>query len=489
MRKFLLGAAAPVALAAAFVPAGHIPSAAAQQAAAITASERRQGAEAHPSIVNQFGGAYAGPQAGYAARVGQRIGSRSGLGAAPQNYNVTLLNSPVNNALAIPGGYVYVTRQLMALMNDEAELAAVLGHEVGHVAARHSARRQSVATRNSILGAIGQVLVSTATGNSQLGSILSRGIGAGTQIATLGYSRKQETQSDDLAVRYLAGAGYDPAALATMLESLAAQEALDQRIAGTARSAPAWASSHPEPAARVQRARAQAARAGAGGERNRDAYLAAIDGMMYGEDPRQGVIEGREFLHPEAGFAFTIPAGFAMQNGAEAVSISGPNAQAVFAGGESRGDLEAYVDSVVRSLGSGQGVAQARVERTSINGLPAAYAQFRAASGQQPVDVTVFAYGLPRGRAYHFTVLTPAGSGPGALAPMLESFRTLSASQSAAIRPRFVRVVTVGPRDTIASLSARMAYPDYRVERFRVLNRLSGNTPPAAGTRVKIVTY
>ena len=131
---------------------------AAGQAQPITAAERQQGQQADKSILQEFGGAYQGPQAAYAARVGQKIAVQSGLSSSPGAFDVTLLNSPVNNAFAIPGGYVYVTRELMALMNDEAELAAVLGHEVAHVAARHSAKRQSAATRNSVLGALGQVL-------------------------------------------------------------------------------------------------------------------------------------------------------------------------------------------------------------------------------------------------------------------------------------------------------------------------------------------
>src|SRR3546814_2777441 len=113
----------------------------------ISPAERRQGDEAHPQLLQEFGGAYKGPQAAYVNRVGQNIAVQSGLSRSPSDFTVTLLNSPVNNAFAIPGGYVYVTRQLMALMNDEAELAGVLGHEVGHVAAQHSKKRDRKRTR------------------------------------------------------------------------------------------------------------------------------------------------------------------------------------------------------------------------------------------------------------------------------------------------------------------------------------------------------
>lgn len=486
-RNLFLATAAPIALmAAAWSAAG--PAQTGSQRPAISATERRQAVQQHPALVTEFGGAYQGKQSGYVTQVAQRIGGPAGLGGG--TLNVTLLNSPVDNAFAVPGGYVYVTRQLVALMNDEAELAAVLGHEIAHVAARHGQRRQSVSQRNSILGALGQVLVGAVAGNSQIGRVLGQGIGTSTQLATLGYSRNQETESDDLAIGYLLRTGYDPAALSSMLRSLAAQQALDTQISGRdARSVPEWASTHPAPGSRVQRAAQMAGRAGATGTRNREAFLAAIDGMMYGDDPRQGIIEGQDFLHPEMRIAFTVPAGFTMQNGANAVSVSGTNAQAQLQTGAYNGDLESYVASAVARLAGNQAAPRLDVQRTSVNGIPAAYAQFRASSGNTPLDVTVFAYAPGGERAYHFLILTPAGSGIGALQPMVQSFRTLTARQAAAIRPRFVRVVTVGPRDTLASLAGRMAWPTRQLERFLVLNGLRSDTRLTPGQRVKVVTY
>ena len=489
LRRLLLLAAAPAAL---FVSTGQVAAqSGGRQSSGITAAERRQGAEANPALIAEYGGAYSGPQAGYVARVGQRVAVQTGLGANPSAYTVTLLNSPVNNAFAIPGGYVYVTRELMALMNDEAELAAVLGHEIGHVAARHSAQRQSIAQRNSILGALGQVLVGAVAGNSGLGQVLSRGIGTGSQLATLRFSRTQETSADDLAIQYLTRAGYDPGALSTMLASLAAQNRLDQGGGRDARSMPAWASTHPEPEARVRRAAAQAAATRAtGGLRNRDAFLAAIDGMMYGEDPQQGVIEGRTFLHPSLRIAFTIPQGFTMQNGTSAVSISGPNAQAQFSTAAYNGNLGSYVGSVLGSLsGNGARVPQADVRETSINGIPAAYTQIRASSGSTPVDVSVFAYAPTASQAYHFVTLTPAGQGLGAMSSMVQSFRRMTSAEAAAIKPRYVRIVTARAGDTPASLAQRMAYRDNQLQRFLVLNGLTADARLSAGQKVKIVTF
>lgn len=458
------------------------------QARPITAQERQQGNQTHPSLLNEYGGAVTGRQATYVESIGRRIATQSGLSATPGAFTVTLLNSPADNAFAIPGGYVYVTRNLVALMNDEAELAAVMGHEVAHVAARHSRKRQSRAQRNAIGGTILQGIIGAVAGNSALGSLLGRGVGTVAQLDTLGFSREQETQSDDLAGRYLARAGYDPLALSTMLTSLADQTGLQQSLSGRAQSVPRWASTHPDPGSRVRRAEAQAAQVGATTrQRNRDAFLAAIDGMMYGDDPAQGLVEGTRFSHPTLGVAFDAPQGFSLQNGADAVTITGQGAQGQFGAARFSSSLDQYIAQVLRGLGAtGSGVA---AERTSVNGIPAAYTQVRAQSGQTPVDVTVFAYQLSPTQAVHFVTLAAAGQGPGALEPVFGSLRRISRAEAAAIRPRFVRVATVRAGDTPQSLSARMAYPEAKLERFLVLNRLDPGAPLRPGDKVKLVTY
>lgn len=486
-RTALFAAAATLAI-------GTVPDAGAQsqrarvasgQVAAITQAERQQGASANAGIVAEYGGAMSGPVAAYVERIGRRIATQSGLSSDPGAFDVTLLNSPVNNAFAIPGGYIYVTRQLLALMNDEAELAAVLGHEVGHVAARHSQSRQRVAQRNSFLGALGQLAVGAVAGNSGFGQLLGRGVGAGAQLATLGYSRSQETQSDDLGIGYLRRAGYDAEAMASMLDALASQTALDQQLRGEARATPAWASTHPDPGARVQRAAQQAG--AAAGPRNRDAFLTAINGLMYGDDPAQGVIDGQSFLYPTGRVAFSVPAGFTMQNGAQAVSIAGSGGQAQFAAAAYDGNLERYVATVLTGLGATN--AQPAVQRTTINGIPAATTTVRGTANQRPVDVTIIAYAPDARQAYHFAIVTQAGGNPGAFAPMIQSFRRMTSADNQAARPRYLRVVTAGPRDTVESLAGRMAYTDAALERFLVLNRLSRGDRVAPGDKVKIVTY
>lgn len=450
----------------------------------IAPSAAQSAAQQHPQIVTEFGGSVDAQRAAYVAAVGRRVATQSGVN--PGAYTFTALNSPVLNAFAVPGGYVYVTRQLMSLMNDEAELAAVLGHEVGHIAADHSAGRQNRGILSQILSA-GAAIV---TGSSQLGQIVNQV----TQLSQLSYSRSQEFQADDLGVRYLAGSGYDPMALSTYLASLGARTSLDARASGRSdeRSAPSWSRTHPLSADRVARARQQAAATGAAGRglRNRDQFLAMLDGMIVDDDPAQGVIEGREFIHPDLRLRFTVPQGYGIQNGTSAVSISGANGQAQFSTGAFNGNLGTYVGQVFRSLVGQQAQLQYTQPRaTTVNGIPAAFSTARVATQQGQVDVTVFAYQWDSNSAYHFATITRAGTGLGPFQSMLGSVSRLTAAQAAAVRPRVIDVVTVGARDTVQTLSARMAYPDLRAERFLVLNGLPANARLTPGQRVKIVVY
>ncbi|WP_337658589.1 M48 family metalloprotease [Sphingorhabdus sp. Alg231-15] len=477
--------------------AGAVESASAGQSArqgevrSISAADKKKGAEAHPQLLQEFGGSYDGPQTAYVVRIGQDIAVQSGLGDARSDFTVTLLNSPVNNAFAIPGGYVYLTRQLMALMNDEAEMAGVLGHEVGHVAAEHGRKRQKAARRNSILGALGQIGAAVLLGDSALGKLGQEVFGTGSQLLTLKYSRKQEHEADDLGIAYLASAGYAPQALSTMLESLAAQSAIDARAAGRdARGVPTWASTHPNPVQRVSRAAKNASKLGiSGGKRNRDAFLRNVDGILYGDDPKQGVIEGNDFLHPDLKLKFTVPNGFSMQNGTRAVTIRGSAGQGQFSTGPYNGNMTTYIASAFKAVsGKGQAIEYGDIQRTTVNGLPVSYAIGRVKSRNGQVDVTVFAYEFSKNSAFHFATLAPAGKGA-VFSPMYDSVKRLTSAEAAAIKPRKIDVVTVRRGDTIDSLSRKMAYTSYQKDRFLVLNRMRSNESLRAGQKVKLVIY
>ncbi len=454
---------------------------------AMSAKDKATGAKAHPELLAEFGGLYEGRQAAYVTTVGRKVASQSGLANHPTEFTISLLNSPVNNAFAIPGGYVYVTRQLMALMNNEAELASVLGHEVGHVAARHSQKRNSRATRAGLGAVLATVLGGVLLGGdgAKLGQQLG---GAIAQRYVLSYSRAQEYEADDLGVTYLARSGYDPVAASTMLASLAAQTSLDARRAGKSENAlPEWASTHPDPASRVTRSRQKALATAAKGKlTNRDTFLQMLDGMLYDDDPKQGVIEGSDFRHPDLKLAFTAPSGFVMSNGPQAVSISGTGGQAQFSGGPFNGSLDAYIAAVFKSVGGEQAqIDYGQVRRTTVNGLDVGYATARANTQSGPVDVTVYAYVFGPSTAYHIVAINPVGAST--FSSLFQSVRRLSSAEATAIRPRRIDVVTVRAGDTVRSLAERMAYPDYKVERFRVLNGLSADEPLQSGQKVKIV--
>ena len=453
----------------------------------MTANDRAAGAKAHPQLVAEFGGLYDGPQAAYVTRVGQKIALQSGLADTQSAFTVSLLNSSVNNAFAIPGGYVYVTRELLALMNDEAELASVLGHEVGHVAARHAQQRSNAATKGTLGTLLGTVLGAVIAGNdgARLGQQLA---GSLAQRYVLKYSRSQEYQADDLGVSYLGKAGYDPMASSTILASLAAQTSLDAQLMGKGgKELPEWASTHPDPASRVTRAAQKASVTPATGKaRNRDAFLAAINGVLYDDDPHQGIIDGRSFKHPDLKLAFIAPAGFAMANTPQAVVVSSAAGQAQFTSAVYNGDLKGYVDSVFRAVGGQTTLNYGSINTRQLNGINAAYASASANTQSGPVIVTVYAYEVSANSAFHFVAITPVGS-QGVFDTMFESFRRLTNGEAAAIKPKKVNVVTVKRGDTVASLAAGMAYSDYKVERFQVLNAITGNAVVKPGQKVKII--
>lgn len=486
--KALVLSSAALALLA--VPSGPIIAQTAPAAVqAISAKDKQQGAEAHPQLLAEFGGAMTGAHAAYVESVGKNIAVQTGMSNAKGDFTVTLLNSSVDNAFAIPGGYVYVTRQLVALMNNEAELAGVLGHEDGHVVARHAARRQSAATKNTVLGAGLAILSGVLLGSDGLGGMLQKGLLQGSQMLTLKYSRGQETEADNLGITYLQRAGYDPRAMSTVLQSLANQNALSARLMGSNNTVPVWASTHPDPASRVRAALGRAG-ANARGTLNRDIFLTRINGLMYGDDPKQGMVEGRKFTHPDLKLNFEAPQGFYLVNGTRSVAISGQSGKGEFTGAAYSGDLDSYVRTAFAGL-TEQNQAKidpGTISRTTVNGIPAAYATARVNNGGSQVDVTVFAYEVAKDQAFHFLTMTQAGAANG-FNGMYASMRRISDSEAAAIKPRKLVVLTARAGDTVQSLAQRMAYTDAPLDRFLVLNGLTASSRITAGQKIKVVTY
>jgi predicted Zn-dependent protease len=448
----------------------------------------QEAARQHPEIVEELGGAETGQRAAYVEGVGRRVAAYSGTANAGQVYHFTTLNSAVENAFAVPGGYVYITRQLMGIMNDESELAFVVGHETGHIAANHAQARKSAAARSSIWGVLGSIL-GAVVGIEGIGGLAQQF----TKSRLLSFTRAQEYQADVLGIRYITAAGYDPNGSATMLAQLTRTTALEARIQGDRnRSTPEWASTHPLSENRMAQAAQIARQTGRVGTglRNRDAFLAQVEGVMVDDDPAQGVIDGRSFTHPDLRLQFIVPTGYLMQNGTRAVTIQGSGGQAQFSGGRSSSGIDNYIYQVIQGLTRGRvQVALGPIQRTMVNGIPASYVTGRANTSSGGLDVSVFAYQWDANTIYHFVALTRAGQVLAPFSPMVGSLRRINNAEAAAIRPKIIDVVTVGRGDTIQSLASRMAYRDFQVDRFLALNGLAANSPLVPGQKVKVVVY
>ncbi|HWJ58471.1 MAG TPA: M48 family metalloprotease [Sphingomicrobium sp.] len=446
----------------------------------------------HAAMVQELGGAETGTRAAYVDQVGHRVASFSGVSNPGQAIRFTTINSAVENAFSIPGGNVYVTRQLMTLMDDESELAFALGHEVAHIAANHAHIREAYARRNSVFGVLGQVL-GAWIGNNVFGQMISQSAQRSSQLRTLSFSRDQEYQADQLGMRYMIQAGYDPSGGPEMLAALSRNTALQARIQGrTNRQTPEWASTHPLSENRRQRALQNARETGALGRglKNRDGFLNRLEGTFVDDDPAQGVIDGATFTHPDLRIQFRVPQGYLMSNGTSAVTISGSAGKAQFGGGRFNGPLDQYVMRVYQELAGGKIQLQVPPPRhMRVNGMDVAVTSARVNTRSGVLDASVVAYQWDPQRVYHFVMLTQGGYGIGPFASMVDSLRKITPAEAAAIRPRVIHVVTVRPGDTVQSLARQMAYRDFQVERFASLNGLAANSPLSPGRKVKLIVY
>lgn len=459
--------------------------------------ERAIGAREHPNLLQEYGGVYKDDKvAGYVASIGGKMVANAEVPEEP--FTFTLLNSSILNAFALPGGYVYMSRQLLGLMNDEAELSSVLGHETGHVMDRHTDKRTSRA-RNVGLFAIGAQILGGVLGSDALGQ-LGQLVGQQGQLWVLSYSRDQEFKADSLGLGYMARAGYDPYGAADMLRTLGSQSALDAKMLGRdANKVSTITSTHPLTDDRVSRATSLAASTGiaAGARpRNRDQFLAMIDGMTMDDDAEQGFIRNKTFSHPKLLLSFSVPDGYVMDNGSQAVQIIGPaNVGGQFSGGAlANGEsLDSYLAKVWQGLAGQNAQALPGSRKTTINGMEAALTNVRVAqqNGAQ-TDVTLAAFRFSPTSAYHFAFISPAemtGQVSGNFDRIINSFRKISQADAAQLKERRISVVTVRSGDTAQSLAQRMAYDDYKVERFMTLNALANESDLRAGQKVKLITY
>jgi predicted Zn-dependent protease len=451
----------------------------------ITADERQLGAEQHPLLLAEFGGAYEGAEAPYVRSLGNKLAAEAGLDG---QCTFTLVNSDVVNAFAVPGCYIYVTRGLMGIVNSEAELASVLAHEVGHIVAAHNRRQRN----RSLWRSIAVWAVGTVTGSEDLTRIAGRA----AEYFTLRYSRKQEYEADDLGVRYLAAAGYDPYAAGDMLDALGRHEQYMGRTRGRdeARAIPEWARTHPLAGNRVERAAQTAAATGIadGALPELEApYLRELDGLLYGDDPGQGFVDGRRFAHPVMRIGFEAPQGFTLTNSPQAILIEGPNGLRGEFGGNPMppGGLPAYSEGLVRALLRGAPAEAGPAEPALINGLPALLVPVLVQTREGAIELNIAAYDGGDGGAYHFImVASPADSSRSAIGALFESFRLLSPEEARSLRPRLIRTVRVGPGQTAATLAPLMA-SEHPLDHFLMLNDRSPDQPLKPGELVKIVAF
>ncbi|MEX0970786.1 MAG: M48 family metalloprotease [Paracoccaceae bacterium] len=458
------------------------------------------GAENHPAIMARFGGEI--PDAAlrdYVARLGAHIATFSEQ--PDEAWRFTVLDSPAVNAFALPGGYIYVTRGLLALAGDEAELAAVLAHEITHVTAAHVEARMEVQAEDNTDAVVGDLL------GGLLGGLLS---GSDTPIAdavretvesTIGgqkeFSREQEFEADALSIPLLVDAGYDPAAAADFLRAMRAQHALIARLAGRGYnpSQVPFFADHPAPDDRIARADAlaDAYQFDTRPTRGREPYLAAIDGMIFGDSTAQGFVRGRAFLHGELGFSFVVPEGFILQNAARAVRAQGPDgALLVMEGGRDRGgELRRFIAREwVPSL---REIGQSRprlgpVRDIAINGLEAAQATMtrRFRGRNQVMTLTAIRLG---DSIYRFTALSARGAdaAQAAMGDAVASFGVYRPEGDAALQPyRLVRH-QIAPQDTLESLLADAPADMANEDWFAVLNRLEPGALPPVGHWVKLI--
>ena len=442
--------------------------------------EAKIGAAAHPEIVAQFGGTYDDHRLiGYLSELTRKLSQNSG--GDPNDHRLTVLDTPVVNAFASPGGYIYITRGLLALANDEAEIAAVLAHELGHLNARHSAKRQNAAERTTFLGGI----LGSLADSSYLADSLRRG--AARSVAA--YSRDQELEADKLGMSIASKSQYDPTGAVTFLTNLERhfelQGATSTENDGATRVS--IFSSHPGTPERIRQARSYAYSFGdltAGYVRNRDAYLDLIDGLPYGDSIARGMLRGRVFYHRELRFRFAVPEGFEIINHKDAVLGRGPDeAIFIFDGAE----VAPSVSLKGHLLNNwGEGLDLRNVRSFTVNGLRAASAEtLHKGVGHELVVIRHSATRLFRFLFITRPVVTARFERH--FQSTVSSFAKLTDTQIRQLKPLRIKVVTVRRGHTVNHL-ARLMAGDNKAARFRVLNGLGAEDRLEPGQRVKIVT-
>ncbi|WP_137042915.1 M48 family metalloprotease [Pseudolabrys sp. FHR47] len=428
-------------------------------------------------ILASYGGVYENPR--LQADIEQTVAKLVAASERPDlKYQVTMLNSPAINAFALPNGNLYISRGLIALAADKAELASVLAHEMGHVIARHAAIREEQARQNALVSQV----VSEVLSDPNMGALAL----AKSKLTLASFSRAQEFEADGIGVGISSRAGFDSFGAARFLTAMQRNADLKngRKTENVDPQVVDFMSSHPATPERVKNALANARQVGGpgNGTRDRDAYLAAIDGMVYGEDPSEGFARGRRFLHPKLGFTFVAPDRFSLDNTAQAVlglKDGGDEAlrlDVVSVPAEQR--LSDYLKS-----GWIDNVDPSSAEEFTVNGFQAATAAAKGERWSFRLFAVRFGSDVYR---FIFAARSLTAENDRAFRESVSTFRRMSLKESAGVKPLHIRVVTVKPGDTIDKLADRMA-SDHKLARFLLLNGFSANDKLKPGEKVKLV--
>lgn len=440
----------------------------------IDSVEREIGRKEHPKIVKSNGGVYNNPK--LEAMVAKLVGRLVAASGEPNRpYRVTILNSPAVNAFALPGGYLYVTRGLLALANDKAELAAVLSHEMAHVTSRHAFARAQAQRKNQLLSRVMDNMVGKT---EQAARIKARNL-----VTLASFSQVQELEADRIGIETAYRAGLDPFAASRFLSTMGN---FADYLSGQTDNDPQadFLSSHPTTPQRVESAIFAARRYGGPdiGDKDREDYLKAIDGILYGDAPDEGFVRGRSYIHPHLRILFTLPRDYRLENTTKAVLAVAKDGTAMrFDGVNVSRDVP-----LTRYLTSGwvTGLISGSIREQVVNGLPVALASAKAKGWTFRIAVI-----RVQSATYRFVFATtrPNAAYEAAVAETVNSFRTMTFEQARTFRPLIVKVVEASAGQGHSSLAVKMEGSTDKLQLFRILNNLKAGSRLKRGQKVKLV--
>ncbi|NWG38570.1 MAG: M48 family metalloprotease [Hydrogenophilaceae bacterium] len=442
--------------------------------------EIQMGAQAHKDVLQEYG-VLDNPQLqAYVTRVGKALAAKS---HRPHlDWHFTVVDSPEVNAFALPGGYIYITRGIMAYLNSEAELAGVMGHEIGHVTARHGVRQQSAATAAGLGAILGSILIPGM--DNQAGATLLQQL---TQSLVAGYGREHELESDRLGAEYLAKTAYNPQAMVEVIGVLKNQELYDIELAKKEGREPrryhGLFDTHPSNDTRLKQVVGEANKYKVANPREgREEFIQAMNGVYFGDSPDQGVIRSNALLHEKLGIAVQFPQGWRVQNQSDRVVAINPQSTAMVE--LKQGPKNAQpIDTLQKNLKLDKG---ARYEEGSINGNPAAF----AAGAKQGKPVLVAAINFNNAQ-YLLAGMAKDGAtynqNRNAMKSSINSFRALSQQERNLARPHVIRVIQAQPGMTMASLAMQSPLGASAEPQLRLMNDLYPSGEPKPGQLIKIV--